>query len=119
MKPLAQLTLVLALGAGATSAIGAETVPAGSATCSVIDRSKAVALLACPADLSNEALREAGMAACHPIAQCRAWVWVDRSKIPDKAPEKDADIPESARAHAVAIWVNESQGLITLRRKNR
>lgn len=119
MKPLAQLSLVLALGAGAASALGADTVPAGSTTCSVIDRSQAVALLACPANLTNEALREAGTAACHPIAQCRAWVWADRSKVPDKAPEKDADIPESARAHAVAIWVNQSQGLITLRRKNR
>jgi hypothetical protein len=46
-------------------------------------------------------------------------VWSDRSKVPGKAPEKDADIPESARAHAVAIWVNESQGLVTLRRKSR
>jgi hypothetical protein len=119
MKALNAIAIAVSLGGIAHSTQGAESVPAGSATCSVIDRSKAVALLACPAGLSNEALREAGTAACHPIAQCHAWVWSDRSKVPGKAPEKDADIPESARAHAVAIWVNESQGLVTLRRKSR
>lgn len=119
MKALTAIAIAVALGGITHSSYGVESVPAGSATCSVIDRSKAVALLACPAGLSNEALREAGTAACHPIAQCHAWVWSDRSKVPGKAPEKDADIPESARAHAVAIWVNESQGLVTLRRKSR
>lgn len=119
MKALTAIAIAVALGGITHSSYGVESVPAGSATCSVIDRSKAVALLACPAGLSNEALREAGTAACQPIAQCHAWVWTDRSRVPGKAPEKDADIPESARAHAVAIWVNESQGLVTLRRKSR
>lgn len=119
MKPLSQFAIAVVLGGTALGAIAADSVPAGSATCSVIDRSNAVALLACPGGLSHEDLRQAGTAACHPIVQCHAWVWTDRSKIPGKAPENEADIPESARAHAVAIWVNESQGLVTLRRKSR
>mgnify|MGYP001060213864 FL=1 len=119
MKALTAIAIAVALGGITHSSYGVESVPAGSATCSVIDRSKAVALLACPAELSSEALRQAGTAACQPRVQCHAWVWVDRSKAPEKAPEMDSEIPESARAHAVAIWVNESQGLITLRRKSR
>lgn len=119
MKPLSQIVIAAVLGSAALAAIAADSVPAGSATCSVIDRSSAVALLACPGGLSHEALRQAGTAACHPVVQCHAWVWADRSKVPGKAPEKEADIPESSRAYAVAIWVNESQGLVTLRRKSR
>ncbi|MFT3803242.1 MAG: hypothetical protein QM766_18770 [Burkholderiaceae bacterium] len=99
--------------------LAADSVPAGNSACELVDRNDGVALLVCPHGLDNEALRQAGTAACHSSQQCKAWVWNDRSKVPDKAPVRDADIPESSRRYAAAIWVNESQGLITLRRLSK
>ncbi len=119
MKHHAPLFALLALCAFAAPAAAADTVPAGTTTCEVADRSSTVVLLACPAGLAPEALRQAGTAACLMRTQCNAWIWTDRTKMPKTAPAVQADLPESARAHAIAIWANDSQSLLTLRRKPR
>lgn len=114
MKPFGPLAVAMTVGV-TTSVFGAGSPPA-SATCEVIDRSTSVVVLVCPQGLSNETIRQAGTAACNAELVCNAWIWDDRSKAPNKAPSKEADIPEASRARAVAIWVNQSQGVIRLRR---
>lgn len=119
MKRQITLPALFALCALALPAAAAETVPAGASTCEVIDRSSTVVLMLCPPGLPAEALREAGSAACLMRTHCNVWIWADRQQVPQKAPAVQADLPESARRHAVAIWVNESQSVVTLRRVPR
>jgi hypothetical protein len=47
---------------------------------------------------------------------CNAWIWDDPTKAPVKAPATDSDMPKGQAAAAVAIWVNDSNSLISLQR---
>jgi hypothetical protein len=84
--------------------------------CTVKSRSDAVVLLLCPPQADAELWRMAGEAACSTRAACNAWIWDDATKVPDKAPATDAELPKQRTAAAVAVWVNDSKSLMTLKR---
>ncbi len=119
MRRRVALAMIFALQVLAPAASARDMAPVPAGACEIVDRSSAVVLLACPANLLPEALRQAGVAACGMYIQCNAWIWTDKTKMPTKAPVTQAELPESFRANAIAIWDNESQSLLTLRRKPR
>lgn len=84
--------------------------------CSVKARSNAVVILVCPPLSNAEQWRISGSAACDTKQFCNAWMWDDNAKAPDKAPATDADLPKSSSGAAIAIWVNDSKSLITLKK---
>lgn len=91
-------------------------VGAAHADCSTKDRSERVALVLCSANTDQAGLKAAGMAACKDKPVCNAWIWEDASKLPAKAPAVDKDLPKSASGAARAIWVQDSQHLMELRK---
>lgn len=93
--------------------IGAVSAHAG---CSTKDSSDQVALVLCSANTDQAALKAAGMAACKTKLVCNAWIWDDASKLPPKAPATDKELPKSATGAARAIWINDSQSLVELRK---
>ncbi len=109
MRTSASRTLVASL----LSLIGAA---GAHASCSTKDSSEQLALVLCSASTDQAALKAAGMAACKGKQVCNAWIWDDASKLPPKAPATDKELPKSATGAARAIWINDSQSLIELRK---
>jgi hypothetical protein len=108
LKSLALATTALALAQG----VGA----AAPADCTVKARSDKVVLMHCKANLEDKALAEAAKAVCEPGKACNVWIWDDLAKMPTAAPKTDAELPKSATGAAVAIWVNDSANLMTLKK---
>lgn len=92
------------------------TAVSANADCSTKDRSEQVAVVLCSANTSQDALKAAGVAACKGKQVCNAWIWEDASKLPAKAPALDKDLPKSASGAARAVWINDSEHLMELRK---
>ena len=84
--------------------------------CQVKDSSAAVMLMVCPQGAGPQVWRAAGQHACAARKDCNVWIWEDAADVPAKAPATDADLPKDRTAKAVAIWVQQSQDLVTLKR---
>ena len=84
--------------------------------CTVKNRSDAVVLVVCGSGLSESVWHEAGKAACGDRHYCNAWIWDDESKVPRVAPATDAGLRKVDSAAAVAVWINDSEMLMTLKR---
>jgi len=91
------------------------TAEAGA--CSVKSRSERVAIVVCPPGSKQDMLRAAGTAACKgQTGTCNAWIWDNAAKAPAKAPAIDTDMPKSVTGAARAVWINDSQSLMELRK---
>lgn len=86
------------------------------AECSTKDRSEQVALVLCSANTDQAGLKAAGQAACKGKQACNAWIWEDASKLPAKAPAADKDLPKASTGAARAIWIQDSEHLMELRK---
>ena len=73
-------------------------------------------LMFCPGQLNEKAWIEAGKSACGLGQLCNVWIWDDRSKMPGTAPNTDAELSKKHAGAAVAIWVNDSQSLMKLKK---
>ena len=109
LKSLAVATSVLALAQPLTAV-------AADSDCTVKSRSNAVVLMHCKAHLDDKVWAAAAKSACEPGKACNVWIWEDLSKIPEKAPKIDTDLPKSATGAAVAVWINDSANLIKLKK---
>ncbi|MEX0730013.1 MAG: hypothetical protein WED00_14925 [Aquisalimonadaceae bacterium] len=107
--------IALAALFGLSLPLSADTTPANEA-CSVKSRSDAVVIVVCEPGVSEQGLREAGRAACGDNAQCNAWIWDDSAAAPATAPARDADLPKDRSGAAVAVWVNDTGSLLTIKR---
>lgn len=107
--------LALALGAIAAPAAIAQAMTTES-PCKVTSRSATVVVMVCAPKMEQQALRSSGRSACGTLVDCNVWIWDDAAKAPAKAPARDADMPKDRAATAIAIWVQDSQSLITLKR---
>jgi hypothetical protein len=97
----------------------AVLLPVASASpCSIKSRSETLVVMVCAPGQAADDLRDVGRAACKEKTMCNVWIWDDPSKAPDKAPRADSEIPKQQAADAIAIWVNDSQSLISLKRVN-
>ncbi len=95
----------------------AETQKISKQQCKILDRTDAVIIMVCP-DQDAEAWQEAGKEACGLKQLCNAWIWDDETKAPKMAPITDAEIPKVNTSQAVAVWINDSKMLMTLRQVN-
>ena len=107
-----QIPVSRALAVGLLGLIAASA----HADCTTKDRSEQVALVLCSANSGQDALKAAGVAACKGKQVCNAWIWDDASKLPAKAPALDKDLPKSASGAARAVWINDTQHLMELRK---
>lgn len=85
-------------------------------TCRTKDRSDTVVLMFCPSPLGEQAWIEAAKSACGVTQLCNVWIWDDQSKMPKKAPKTDAELSKAHTSAAVAVWINDSQSLMKLRK---
>ena len=108
LKSLALATTALALA----QSVGA----AAPADCTVKARSEKVVLMHCKANLDGKALAEVAKAVCEPGKACNVWIWDDLTKMPTVAPNTDAELPKTATGAAVAVWINDSANLMTLKK---
>ena len=44
------------------------------------------------------------------------WIWDDAALVPETAPATDAELPKDRTGKAVAVWANDSQSLVSLRK---
>ncbi len=84
--------------------------------CKIVDRSALVVVVVCPQETSRDALRETGMRACKGQNPCNAWIWTDDASAPVKAPATDKELPKPATSAARAVWINDAQQLLEIRR---
>ncbi|MGI9389518.1 MAG: hypothetical protein ACR2O1_05615 [Boseongicola sp.] len=99
--------------------LGSLPASADGAKCTEMGTNGMVTMLLCPTDLDDEVLAEEGRIACGDRKPCGAWLWTDAAAIPETAPANHDDLPESAIQSAIAVWVNESGNLITIRRSEK
>ncbi len=109
LKSLALATSTLAMTAPAVT-------QAAPNDCTVKSRSSAVVLMHCKANVAETVWVEAAKAACEPGKACNVWIWDDASKMPQVAPKTDAELPKSATGAAVAVWINDTANLMTLKK---
>ena len=74
-----------------------------------------VSMLLCPDGLSEDHLANEGRAICAERKPCGAWVWTDAAFVPLEAPDAHDKLPKESVKNALAIWVNESEQLISLK----
>ncbi len=98
----------------ATTCLAASA--AGGDGCSVKSRSAGVVIMVCASGVDSTGWRMAAQAACGSKQTCNVWIWDDAAKAPGKAPATDAELPKSATAQARAVWANDSQSLLTIRK---
>jgi len=103
-------------GASIFALLHAGTGHASEQACSVKDRTEALVLMFCPGQLNEKVWIEAGKSACSLGQLCNVWIWDDRSKMPETAPKTDAELSKTLAGAAVAIWVNDSQSLMKLKK---
>ncbi len=84
--------------------------------CSVKDRTEALVLMLCPEQPGEKTWIEAAKLVCGSAIQCNVWIWNDRSKMPDAATKTDAELSKKHTGAAVAIWINDAQSLIKLKK---
>ena len=70
----------------------------------------------CKTNLDDKILAQAAKAACEPGKTCNVWIWDDLSKMPTAAPKTDTELPKTATGAAVAVWINDSASLMTLKK---
>jgi hypothetical protein len=110
-------TRLLALVAMAWLAHHPAALASPEATCTEKSRSERVVVMVCPAGATPAAMKAAGQAACKgKTGGCNAWIWDDASKAPMKAPAIDTDMPKTTTGNARAVWLNDSQSLMELRK---
>lgn len=96
--------------------VTAETLEQ-TAQCRILDRSDAVIIMVCSTQEAED-WQKAGKEACGLKQLCNAWIWDDEANAPKVAPITDAEIPKVNSVQAVAVWVNDSKMLMTLRQVN-
>jgi hypothetical protein len=120
-KPRVHMPLVktqlLALAGAALLAQAPAAQAAPEAACAVKSRSERVVVMVCPASATPAVMKAAGQAACKDkTGGCNAWIWDDASKAPMKAPAIDTDMPKTTTGAARAVWLNDSQSLMEVRK---
>ncbi len=89
---------------------------AASADCEVKSRSENVVLMQCSTDSSEDVLKESGQQACAEDVSCNVWFWGKDVALPESAPTKDSDLPKALTSQAIAVWVNDSESLLQLKK---
>lgn len=93
--------------------------PQAPAVCAVTQRSEAVVLMLCPPAQTEVTWRAAALKACDGKQRCNVWIWDDAAQLPATAPVTDAELPKALTAKAVAIWAQDSQSLVSLRKAGK
>ena len=95
----------------------AENASQSAPTCDVVASKLGLIVLVCPEGLSEEELQAAGQKACGPTMWvCNAWIWDDAAAAPADVPLGNNNLDEAAVKQAVAVWVNDAQSLIKIRK---
>ena len=85
--------------------------------CNVIASKLGLIVLVCPEGLTDTELQAAGQRACGPTMWlCNAWIWDDVAAAPADVPLGNNNLDEDAVRQAVAVWVNDAQSLIKIRK---
>ncbi len=104
----------------ALSTVQAESSQLENSECSIRDSSEKVVLVVCPAGLDQPEWRAAGTKACRSTTGiCNAWIWDSQEKAPEKAPLMDGDMDIKNRGDAIAVWVNDAQRLMIIRKTHQ
>jgi hypothetical protein len=85
--------------------------------CETKSSSESIAIVVCAPGLSREAWEAAGRNACGMRSQCNAWIWDNPDYVPDTAPVIDSDLPKKQAGAAVAVWINDTEDMILLKRQ--
>lgn len=70
----------------------------------------------CPSGLDMNAWRDVGMGACESLEQCNAFIWDDASMAPERPPREGEKMSPEQAAALVAIWYNDTQRMVLVRR---
>lgn len=107
---------VLLVCAPVLLATGATHVLAAEAKCSTVSTSETVAVVVCPKPSNQSDWKAGGIAACRLKAKCNAWIWDDPGLAPKVAPDADGDLDKAVVATARAVWINNEESMILLRK---
>jgi hypothetical protein len=94
----------------------ADDAPAEPA-CELKGENGMVSMLLCPEELEAEQYAAEGRIACEGRAPCGAWIWTDVAAVPAEAPDAHDKLPKESVQKAVAIWVNDNQQLMMLKKE--
>lgn len=114
-RPLRRVAVAAVAAVAAFCLFGAGAAHS-AALCRTVSHSEAVAIVLCEPKAQATDWRVAGAAACKGKAACNAWIWDDAAKAPQKAPQKDADMPKSQTGAARAVLVMPGGDLILVRK---
>lgn len=87
------------------------------ANCELVRRSEDVVLMHCQEATATETLVEAGKKVCGDDTRCNVWFWNSDVTLPESAPETDVELPKTLTSQALAVWANDSESLLTLRKQ--
>lgn len=112
------LAMLLAALLAALCAMPATAQAQEKPDCEVRDRSDELVLMVCKPGSPPTQWRSAAQAACGEEGKrCNVWIWSSTADAPAKAPKTDAEIPKQHSAKAIAVWANDSQSLLQIRKR--
>ena len=116
VRSLAYRMALLLAAAAVCFLAGADAARAEQSDCQVRRGGGNVIVLICPTSFKTDALSVAGKKACGDTTLCNAWIWDDPAKAPAAAPFSDSGLTEAQAADAVAVWINDSQRMMVIRK---
>lgn len=93
------------------------TAAAQGPACAVKARGTDIVVVVCASGTPAIRMRDAGVAACKSLKPCNAWIWEDEAKAPARAPKQESDLTKAEVQAARAVWMNDSESLVTLDKK--
>ncbi len=83
-------------------------------SCEVIDSSVIIHVVFCDGSFSSAELAHVGQAACKEALPCGTWIYLDRTNMPNTAPENHNGLSPDQVVAATAVWVAEDKNLIEI-----
>ena len=90
---------------------------ASAGECNLVSRSDDVVLMQCSDDANQQTWVTAAKAICLEDSRCNVWFWPAAVTLPQKAPQKDIELPKSLTSQATAVWANDTATLLQLKKK--
>lgn len=87
-----------------------------AAECAQASRSGNIVLMTCSLDATTETWTQAAKQACGDDKSCNVWFWQRGVQLPKIAPLTDIELPKSLTSKALAVWANDSNSLLTLKK---
>lgn len=88
------------------------------ASCAIQDQTAIIRIVLCNGTFDSAELANVGRAACESALPCGAWIYLDDTDMPLKAPDNHDGLTQKNVTGASAVWIAEEEQLVEISKAN-